>query len=120
MNKVLIANKDTIQSSELLKCLSSYNNLKVITSLNELSVLEQYKQIRPDIFVLDTNLKNYKEIIDNLFNDINDKFNCNIILTSSNPKKFFEITNLSKVYKVFFAPFNLEEISNSVRRINPI
>ena len=74
MNKVLIANKDTIQSSELLKYLSSYNNLKIITRLNELSVLEQYKQIRPDIFVLDTNLNNYKEIIDNLFNDINDKF----------------------------------------------
>lgn len=120
MEKVLIANQDIKQNSKLCQCLSNYSNLQVIGTTNGLSALEQYKTIRPDIFILDTNLKDisYTEIIDKLNFDLNDRFNCNIILISSTPNESINITNVAKLYKAFSIPYEFQDISDTIKEMS--
>ena len=103
MVKILVANQNVQQNTKLCQYLANDNNLKIIGTSDGISTLEQYHKIRPDIFILDTNLKdiNYIDIIDKLSYDINEKMNCNTILVSSIPNESLCITNTAKLYKTF-------------------
>ena len=60
MVKILIANKNIEQDLTLCQYLANLNGVKVVTTTNGLSTLEEYLKLRPDIFILHTNLKDIK------------------------------------------------------------
>lgn len=121
MVKILVANQNIGQNNELCQYLTNDDsNLKIIGTIDGTSTLEQYHKIRPDIFILDTNLKdiNYIDLIDQLSYDINEKMNCNTILISSIPNETVAITNVSKLYKTFLYNFHFQDVSNTIKEMS--
>lgn len=116
MVKILVANQNIEQNIQLRQYLANDNNFKIIETSDGISTLEQYHKIKPDIFILDTNLKdiNYIDIIDQLSYDKNEKRNCNTILISSNPNESLCITNTAKLFKTFSNQFNFQDVSKTI------
>lgn len=116
MVKILVANQNIEQNNKLCKYLANDNNLKIIGTNDGISTLEQYHKIKPDIFILNTNLNdiNYIEVIDQLSYDINEKMNCNTILISSIPNESLCITNTAKLYKTFTNQFEMKDVSKTI------
>ena len=120
MVKILVANQNVEQNTKLCQYLANDNNLKIIGTNDGISTLEQYHKIRPDIFILDTNLKdiNYIDIIDKLSYDMNEKMNCNTILVSSIPNESLCITNTAKLYKTFSNQFDFQDVSKTITEMS--
>lgn len=120
MVKILVANQDIKQNTKLCQYLANDNEFNIIGTSNGISTLEQYHKIKPDIFILNTNLKdiNYIDIIDRLSYDISEKMNCNTILISSTPNEYLCITNTAKLYKTFSNQFNFEDISMTIAEMS--
>lgn len=114
MVKILIANKNIEQDLTLCQYLANLNGVKVVTTTNGLSTLEEYLKLRPDIFILHTNLKdiNYVDIINKLSSDRIEKNNCNTILVSDSDTSNSSvcITDVSKLYKIFMRKPDLQEL----------
>ncbi len=111
MQNVLIANSDIKQNVELCNYLTN-DKIKAVGSTEGTYILEKYYELRPDIFILNTNL-NYIEIIDRLSFDKYEKRNCNTLLVSNSHNFPICITNVAKIYKIFNEP-KLQEISDTV------
>ncbi len=118
MVKVLIATQSRKEKTKLCQYLANDNNLKILESNNEVSALKYYDKIKPDIFILDTNLKNYITILDKLSYSRNEKTNCNTILISSTPNENPKISNVSKLYKTFYQPFEYEDVYDTVEEMS--
>ncbi len=120
MIKILIANEKIEDDIELYKYLSNYNGIELVTATNGLSTLEKYYKIRPDIFILNTNLKdiNYIDIINKLSCDNNEKINCNTILISNIPNEHISITNVAKIYKIFTKKPKLQELLDVIMEMS--
>ena len=82
MVKILAVIKNIEQISQLCQYLTQDNNIDFQITSDEVSILKQYYDFRPDIFILDTSFKNikYTDIIDKLSFDDNEKFKCNTLL----------------------------------------
>lgn len=115
MVKILISNQNLEQNAQLCQYLTNDNDLKIIGTTDGISTLEQYHKIKPDIFILYTNIKdiNYIDIINQLSCDSNEILNCNILLVSSIPDETIRITNIAKIYKVIYSS-KFQDISNTV------
>ncbi|MCI9087815.1 MAG: hypothetical protein HFJ32_04605 [Clostridia bacterium] len=111
MANILVANQNVQQNIRLCNYLTN-DKLKVIGLTDEISTLEKYYEIRPDIFILNTNL-NYIEIIDKLSSDKFEKRICNTILVPNNSDTPL-CTNTAKVYHLFDKPPKMQEISDVV------
>lgn len=109
MIKILIANQDIDQDSNLCQCLLNFDGLKLVMTKNGISTLEEYRKLRPDIFILYTNLEdiNYVDIINQLSCDKIEKIICNTILISDNS---ICVSNVSKLYKVFTKKPEINEL----------
>lgn len=120
MVKILVANQSIEQNTKLCQYLANDNNLKIIETTDGTSTIEQYHKIRPDIFILNTNLKdiNYIDIIDQLSYDMNEKMNCNTILISNIPNESICITNTAKLYKTFSEQFDYKDVSKTVAEMS--
>lgn len=120
MVKILVANQNVEQNTKLCQYLANDNNLKIIGTSDGISTLEQYHKIRPDIFILGTNLKdiNYIDIIDQLSYDMNEKMNCNTILVSFIPNESLCITNTAKLYKTFSNQFDFQDVSKTIAEMS--
>lgn len=81
MQKILIANPNAEQRIKLCKNLANDKRLEIIETVDGITTLEKYIDIRPNVLVLDSCLKdiNCIEIIDRLSTSIADKRNNNII-----------------------------------------
>lgn len=118
MVKVLIATQSCEEKTKLCQYLANDNNLKILESNNGFFAIEYYNKIKPDIFILDTNLKNYITILDKLSYSRNEKNNCNTILISSTPNENIKISNVSKLYKTFYQPFKYEDVFDTVEEMS--
>ena len=120
MTNILVADQDI---KEINKINSYFNNkidFKIISTINGLSALEEYKKIRPDIFILATNLKdiNYNEIIRQISYNYEEILNCNTILISDFPNQISQITNIAKLYDFFVKPFDYQDMFNTVEEMS--
>lgn len=118
MVKVLIATQNCEEKTKLCQYLANDNNLKIFESNNGFSAIEYYNKIKPDIFIINTNLKNYITILDKLSYSRNEKNNCNTILISSTPNENIKISNISKLYKTFYQPFEYEDVFDTVEEMS--
>ena len=116
MVKILAVIKNIEQISQLCQYLTQDNNIDFQITSDEVSILKQYYDFRPDIFILDTNLENtkYTDIIDKLSLDDNEKFKCNTLLFYNSTTELLALTNLSKIYKIFLTTTDYKEILKTI------
>ena len=116
MLKVLIANQ---QNTKFYKYLSQHDKrLEIIRTTDGFTTLNKYFEVHPHVLVLDSNFKdmNCIEILDRLSITVNEKRNCNTILTIDNNNIFFP-TNVSKVYKILYTPIDMKCLSETINEI---
>ena len=82
MVKILAVIQNIEQNSQLCQYLTQDNNIDFKITSDEVSVLKQYYDFRPDLFILDTSFKNikYSDVINELSLDDTEQFKCNTIL----------------------------------------
>ena len=116
MVKILAVIKNIEQNSQLCQYLTQDNNIDLKITSDEVSVLKQYYDFRPDIFILDTSFKNIKyiDIIDELSFDENEKFKCNTLLFYNSTTELLSLTNLSKIYKIFLKTTDYKDILKTI------
>ncbi len=116
MLKILAVIENIEQNSQLCQYLTQDNDIDFKITSDKVSILKQYYDFRPDIFILDTSFYGlkYTDIIDQLSLDYNEKFNCNTILLSKSITELSSITNLSKIYKIFLKKFDYKDILKTI------
>lgn len=121
MVKILLANNNIEKDLKLFQTLADCTGFKLVTANNGLSTIKKYLEFRPDIFILYTNLKdiNYLKILQRVSQDSNiEKTNCNVILINDTPNESIHITDVSKLYKIFYTKPELQEILNIVKEMS--
>lgn len=119
MIKVLVANEDVKQNRKCCQFLAKDKNLSVIAAINGTSALQQYLEIKPNVFVLDSHFTDicYTDIIDRICIALNEKKKCNTIVTVNNVEEQLILKNTAKVYKILDKPLNLYKLSVAVSSI---
>lgn len=120
MTKILIANQDIAEINKIDSYFNNNVNFKIYTTNYGLSALEQYNKVNPDIFILATNLKDisYNEILKKISSNINEKFNCNIILLSDSPDEILHLANISKLYDFYIKPYDYKSLFNTMEEMS--
>ena len=102
MVKILAVIQNIEQNSQLCQYLTQDNNIDFKITSDEVSVLKQYYDFRPDIFILDTSFKNikYSDVINELSLDDTEQFKCNTILLYNSTTELLNLANWSKIYNL--------------------
>lgn len=119
MLKVLVADENVETNSNCCQYLANDKNLDVTSSNSGVNTLNKYNEIHPNILIINSNFKdkNYSEIINELSTTSQERKNCNIILTITNSQKL-ELDFMAKVYKLFYAPLNYDNIKKGIEQYN--
>lgn len=118
MQKVLIASPNVEQRIKLCQSLANDKKLEVIETADGKTALEKYLDIKPNVLVLDSCLKdiNYVEIINRLSTNIADKKNNNIILTAQK-EEILNLSNAAKIYKVIYKDENSNDFYDTIKEM---
>lgn len=117
MIKILLANENVDQSEIYCKHLCANDkNLEIIRTYNGISTLKTYINIRPNIFVLDTHFSDINgiEIIDKLSMSLDEKRNCNTIVTTNSTEEQLRLLHTSKVYEIIPNPYTPELLQKAI------
>lgn len=113
MQKILVANQNIEQNKQFCQYLANDKKLEVIGTTDGTTTLNKYLEIKPNVLVLDSYFDdmNCNEIIDRLSMSIEEKMNCNTILTIDNNKnknifyltllKFIEYLIKNSILKIY-------------------
>lgn len=120
MTKILIASEDISEINKIDSYFNNNVNFAIHSTTYGVSALEQYNKMNPDVFVLATNLKDisYNEILKKISDDINEKFNCNIILLSDFPDEILHVANISKLYNFYIKPYDYKSLFNTIEEMS--
>lgn len=116
MQRILIANQNVEQNKKYCQHLVKDKRLEVMGTTTGTTTLEKYLEMHPNILVIDSGIKDikYKELIDRLSTNINEKRNCNIILTARENENL-NLSNPAKIYKTIYDNENsLNELSDTI------
>lgn len=118
MLKLLVSTADTVQNSKYCNVLAN-DNIKLISTNDGRSTLNNYLNIEPDIFLLGSDFKDlsYLEIIDTISSIANEQQKCNTIITTNKKEDLLLLQNTAKIYKVLSNPVNLEKLANTVHNM---
>lgn len=80
--------------------------------------LEKYKEIKPDVLLLDLDLPKMSglDVIDNICLDKEKK--CNIIIIIGSADLRFNLLNTSKIYRVMHKPLDFDKIMSAIKEIH--
>ncbi|MCI9038432.1 MAG: hypothetical protein HFJ29_00895 [Clostridia bacterium] len=119
MLKVLIAD-ESLESN--LRCcqylLTNDKTLNIVSSNTGINTLEKYHEINPNVLVINSDFKDmkYAEIINRLSNTVENRHNCNILLTVPNNTKV-EVDFMARVYKLFYE-LDYDKIYDGINQYN--
>lgn len=116
MVKILSVIQNIEQNSQLCQYLTQDNNIDFKITSDEVSVLKQYYDFRPDIFILDTSFKNikYSDVINELSLDDTEQFKCNTILLYNSTTELLNLANWSKIYNIFLKTTDYKNILKAI------
>lgn len=120
MLRVLVADENLETNSNCCQYLANDKNLDVFSSCSGISTLNKYREIQPNILVINSNFKDkcYTEIVNELSTTSQERKNCNIILTVDNSTEKIELDYMAKVYKLFYFPLNYSYIKKGIEQYN--
>ena len=120
MLRVLVADENLEANSNCCQYLANDKNLDVISSCSGISTLNKYREIHPNVLVINSNFrdKSYTEIVNELSITSNERKNCNIILTVDNDNEKIELDYMAKVYKLFYFPLDYSNIKKGIEQYN--
>lgn len=115
MQRVLVANSDIEQNKKICQYLAKDKRLDIIETIDGTSTLKKYNELKPNILVLDSCLKDISciDIIDKLSTTYAEKRICNIIITAKKDE-LLKLSNNAKVYKTFYGIDNLSDLSDTI------
>ena len=116
MVKILSVIQNIEQNSQLCQYLTQDNNIDFKITSDEVSVLKQYYDFRPDIFILDSSFKNikYSDVINELSLDDTEQFKCNTILLYNSTTELLNLANWSKIYNIFLKTTDYKNILKAI------
>ena len=120
MIRVMVAEDCMEQYYDCCEFLTKDKDIEVISrTVDGKSTIKEYLSNKPDILLLDLELPNLNgiEVINKLSLDIIEKKKCNIIITTGNDFMKQDITNASKIYKIFSKPYDYEDLLSTIKEI---
>lgn len=111
MLKILVANQNNKQNLQYNKFLTE-KGYNVQSSFDGKSTLTSYKELDPNILILDSNLTDikYTEIIDKISLSPIERKKCNIILTIEQEQGITTLENVCKINQIFYKPLNCTKL----------
>ncbi len=123
MKKIMIADDNKDFNSCCRNFLTKDSSIDIVTStIDGLTTLEQYLNLRPDILLLDLDLPtlNGIEIINRLTSIPEEKNICNIIVMTGSECYRNKITNTSKIFKIIPKPCDMVDILMTIHEIDNV
>jgi len=121
MLKVLVADENLEANLNCCQYLANDKNLDVISSHTGISTLNKYREINPNILVINSDFKDkgYKELINEISSTADERNNSNIILTVEDNAQL-NFYGIVKVYQLlYFSEENIQnKIKNSIKQYN--
>ena len=118
MFRVLVADKDVQASIDCCEYLAKDKSLDVISANTGISVLNKYREIHPNILVINSDFedKSFTEIINEISTTSQERNNSNIILSAQDGNVLFHADYAAKIYKFFKLPPDKEKIKNGIEQ----
>lgn len=119
MIKILVAEENKKHNVQYRKYLANDKGFEVIGTNSGLCTLKKYHEVKPDILILNSNFSDmsYKEIIDRISIDLNEKYKHNIIMIANNEKEQLSIVDTFKIYKILRKPISSKTLLDVVNQI---
>lgn len=121
MITVMIAEDNILLSKKYAEFLTKDKNINIVCSVTDgKEAIKKYKEIRPDILILDLQLPtvNGVDIINNLSLEEQERKKCNIIVVSGTNELRYNLFNTCKIYRIFPKPVNIDDILISIKQIS--
>ena len=118
MLNVLVADESPESSLSCCQYLANDKNLNVTSSNSGINTLNKYREIKPNILVINSDFKDikYTEIINELSNTKQERDICNIILTVPDDERKIEVDFMAKVYKMFYSPVEYSKLQTGIEQ----
>ena len=120
MIRVMIAEDNTSLNHLCCNYLTNDKDIQIVFSAYDgEETLEKYKELRPDVLLLDLDLPkmNGLDVINNICLDTEEKNKCNIIIISGNADLRFNLLNTAKVYRVMPKPVDFDKVISAIKEI---
>lgn len=122
MVNVMIADDNTELNNLYCNYLAKDKDIKIICSTSDgESTLQKYKELKPDVLLLDLNLPkmNGIDVLNNICLDTNEKKKCNIIVVSGDDTLRYNLLNTSKIFKIIpkSKPVQLDDILITIKEL---
>lgn len=120
MIRVMIAEDNTSLNHLCCNYLTNDKDIQIVFSAYDgEETLEKYKELRPDVLLLDLDLPkmNGLDVINNICLDTEEKNKCNIIIISGNAPLRFNLLNTAKVYRVMPKPVDFDKVISAIKEI---
>lgn len=120
MIEVMIANSNKMLSRIYCNFFSKEKDIHIVSYTDDgIQTIVEYNKNKPDVLILDSDLPrlNGMDVIDYLSIDLEERKKCNILLVSNECLKPVNISNTSKIYKIFTNPVNYESVIETIKEI---
>lgn len=121
MKKIMIADDNKDFNSCCRNFLTKDTSIEIVSyTIDGLTTLERYLNLRPDILLLDLDLPTISgiEIINRLTSIPEEKNLCNIIVMTGSEEFRNQITNTSKIFRIIPKPCNLVDVMMTIHEID--
>lgn len=121
MKKIMIADDNKDFNSCCRNFLTKDTSIDIVScTIDGLTTLERYLNLRPDILLLDLDLPTISgiEIINRLTSIPEEKNLCNIIVITGSEEFRNQITNTAKIFRIIPKPCNLLDVMMTIHEID--
>ena len=121
MIRVMIAEDNTALNHSCCNFLTNDKDIQIVfSSYNGEEALEKYRELKPDVLILDLGLPkmNGLDVINNICSDKDEKNKCNIIIMSGSTDLRLNLLNTAKVYRVLPKPVDFDRIKSTIKEIH--
>lgn len=119
MVKVLVADSNLVDNSEICQFLTNDKRFIVKTATSGAETLEMYWKIRPNVLIINSHFEDLstRDILERMSAVKSERDKCNVILTMNKNEKS-KLRDVTKVAYVFYKPFLYEDLIPAIEIIS--